>query len=77
MSSTLGQSSFNLTKAHNDNEHDVRQKQLVIKNINDLPRSELEDFLKVHQYSMRKHSILYLYISLSCLEIWSDENSTG
>jgi hypothetical protein len=63
MSSTLGQPSLNFTNVLNENDTttkssnsdtsrltEQRQKQVVIKNINDLPRNELEEFLKVYIY---------------------------
>ncbi len=52
MSKTLGQSSLNFTNVLNENDQTIKSAsdntlQLIIKNINNLPRNELEEFLKV------------------------------
>jgi hypothetical protein len=52
MSSTLGQSSINFTNVLNENENTNKSSntdklQLTVKNINNLPRNDLEEFLKV------------------------------
>lgn len=60
MSSTLGQSSLNFTNVLHQNNSAIKsstdsasksseqiQQEITIKNIKDLPRSELEEFLKV------------------------------
>jgi hypothetical protein len=60
MSTTLGQSSLNFSNVRNENDsttkssndatirlNEPKRKQLIIKNINDLPRHELDEFLKV------------------------------
>jgi hypothetical protein len=52
MSNTLGQSSFNFTNVLNENENTSKSSntntlQLTVKNINNLPRNDLEEFLKV------------------------------
>jgi hypothetical protein len=55
MSSTLGQSSLNFTNVLNENDNTNKTSndntlQLIIKNINNLPRNELEEFLKVYLF---------------------------
>jgi hypothetical protein len=85
MSSTLGQSSLNFPNVPNENDNttkssnndssrltEQRQKQIIVKNIDDLPRDELEEFLKVYIYLFRKN--LFYFI---CIEIWSNENPIG
>jgi hypothetical protein len=50
MSNTLGQSSFNFTNVLNENtskSSNTNTLQLTVKNINNLPRNDLEEFLKV------------------------------
>lgn len=52
MTSTLGQSSLSFTNVLNENDTTTKSlnndtSQVVIKNINNLPKNELEDFLKV------------------------------
>jgi hypothetical protein len=83
MSTTLGQSSLNFSNVRNENDsttkssndatirlNEPKRKQLIIKNINDLPRHELDEFLKVSICFFRKTYFLLFYI-----EIWSYENS--
>lgn len=61
MSNTLGQSSLNFTNVLNENEPKIksstddatqyteqRPNQITIKNIKDIPRNELEEYLKVY-----------------------------
>lgn len=51
MTNTLGQSSINFTNVLNENDKTTKSSdtsQMTIKNINNLPRDELEDFLKVY-----------------------------
>jgi hypothetical protein len=61
MSSTLGQSSLNFSNVLSENTNTTKpldedalrlmqehQKQLLIKNINEFPRNELEEYLKVN-----------------------------
>jgi len=52
MSSTLGQSSLNFTNVLNENDNTAKSSntnasQFIVKNINNLPKNELEEFLKV------------------------------
>jgi hypothetical protein len=52
MTSTLGQSSINFTNVLNENENPSKssttdQLQMTVKNINNLSRNDLEEFLKV------------------------------
>jgi hypothetical protein len=66
MSSTLRQSSLNFTNVLNENDNTTKSSsnntvQFVIKNINNLPRNELEEFLKVYIY-FRKIYLFFIYI---------------
>jgi len=66
MSSTLRQSSLNFTNVLNENDNTTKSSsnntlQLVIKNINNLPRNELEEFLKVYIY-FQKIYLFFIYI---------------
>jgi hypothetical protein len=73
MSSTLGQSSLNFPNVPNENDNttkssnndssrltEQRQKQIIVKNIDDLPRDELEEFLKVYIYLFRKNLFYFI-----------------
>jgi hypothetical protein len=70
MSSTLGQSSLNFPNVPNENDNttkssnndssrltEQRQKQIIVKNIDDLPRDE---FLKVYIYLFRKNLFYFI-----------------